>query len=339
VTANITTGTAVVKVDQDDDSLKFTAALVESDRCPKLLQTLQKQIAAHLDKADKYEEKAEQHRTSAGQLFAQVQELCDEGGFAAFHEKFFPDLGRSRTYELLAIGTGRKSIDEIRASTRERVARYRANKALSVTVTDDPASPEKVESEDGEDSSITQRRAEHAVLFAEPSDSAALKSTGMAGDNDGHSGGGNGHIDAGVEVSAPAPSTTKAPNRSKRANGRPDKSEAETLIEHWRRDPEKQAEIIQGESIQHLVELMSADQRDELLDRIVRQQLAQASSVAMSKSKQRLLKNLTCTFHWGIGQDDPVNGAQCLKIIAAKLAVNKHSGKDICFAFAKPTRR
>ena len=116
-------------------TVKFTAAQVEQD-CPKLLQDLQKRIAAHLDKAGKYEEKAEQHRTSAGQLFAQVKETCDESGFAAFHEKFFPNLGRSRTYELLAIGTGKKSVEEVRASTRERVARYRASKAASVTVTD-----------------------------------------------------------------------------------------------------------------------------------------------------------------------------------------------------------
>src|SRR6516165_599126 len=116
-------------------TVKFTAAQVEHD-CPKLLQDLQKRIAAHLDKASKYDEKAEQHRTSAGQLFAQVQKAFDEGGFAAFHEKFFSNLGRSRTYELLAIGTGKKSVEEVRASTRERVARYRASKAASVTVTD-----------------------------------------------------------------------------------------------------------------------------------------------------------------------------------------------------------
>jgi hypothetical protein len=126
--------TAIVKA---DDPLKFTAAIVESDRCPKLLQNLKSRIAAHLDKAGKYAEKAEQHRTSAGQLFAQVQELCDEGGFDTFRRKFFPELSRSRAYELLAIGTGKKSVEDIRAGTRERVARHRANQALSVTVTDD----------------------------------------------------------------------------------------------------------------------------------------------------------------------------------------------------------
>jgi hypothetical protein len=122
----------------DDCLLKFTAALVEDARgCPKILQNLQKQITAHLQKANKYSEKADQHRTSAAQLFAQAKELCDDGGFAAFHKKFFPDLGRSRVYEILAIRTGKKSIAEVRSSTRERVARHRATKAAtSVTVTD-----------------------------------------------------------------------------------------------------------------------------------------------------------------------------------------------------------
>jgi hypothetical protein len=141
---------------------KFTATQVEQD-CPKPLQDLQKRIAVHLDKASKYDEKAEQHRTSAGQLFAQVQKAFDEGGFAAFHEKFFPDLGRSRAYELLAIGTGKKSVEDIREGNRERQARYRANhKALSVTVTDD-----KPFASNGEQS-IEERRAQMAALAAEP---------------------------------------------------------------------------------------------------------------------------------------------------------------------------
>jgi hypothetical protein len=86
-------------------------------RC--LLQELGKQITAHLEKADKYDEKADQHRTAAAQLFAQAKELCDEGGFTAFHEKFFPHLGRSRVYDLLAIGTGKKSIEDAKHTWEE----------------------------------------------------------------------------------------------------------------------------------------------------------------------------------------------------------------------------
>jgi hypothetical protein len=111
---------------------KFTAEMIEGD-CPRLLRDLGKRITAHLERAHKAEGKAEQHRIAAAQHLAQARDLCDAGGFTAFHEKFYPDLGRSRTYELLAIATGKSSIEHTRASTRERVARHRAKKTESVT--------------------------------------------------------------------------------------------------------------------------------------------------------------------------------------------------------------
>ena len=40
--------TAPPALTDDNYSLKFTASDVKHDRCPKLLQNLQKQIAAHL---------------------------------------------------------------------------------------------------------------------------------------------------------------------------------------------------------------------------------------------------------------------------------------------------
>jgi hypothetical protein len=117
---------------------EFTAEAVKGygRSCPKVLCDLGKQIAAHLEKARKCEEKAEQHYTTIGQRLVQVQDLCDDGGFHAVREKFFPDLGRSRTYEILQIATGKKSIEGIRAGTRERIRRHRARQNLSVTVTD-----------------------------------------------------------------------------------------------------------------------------------------------------------------------------------------------------------
>ena len=116
----------------EDYPPKFTAEIVEG-ACPVLLRDLGKQITAHLERAQKYAEKAEQHRIAAAQLLVQAKGLCDVGGFTAFHEKLCPDLGRSRTYELLAIATDKKSIEDTRASTRERVARHRAKKTESVT--------------------------------------------------------------------------------------------------------------------------------------------------------------------------------------------------------------
>ena len=115
---------------------KLTAAQVE-ENCPAALQDLGRRIAAHVEKARKCEEKAEQHYTAIAQHLAEAKEACDDGGFNAFREKFFPELGRTRTYELLAIATNKKSVEEIKAGTRERVAKHRAKKAAaSVTVTD-----------------------------------------------------------------------------------------------------------------------------------------------------------------------------------------------------------
>ena len=117
---------------------KFTAEQIETN-CPDQLQRLGKEIAARIRKADKQLEQAENHAISVNQLIAEAKELCDGGGFHAFQKKFFPDLNKSRAYELLAIGTNKKSVEEIRADTRARVAKHRASKAAapnSVTVTE-----------------------------------------------------------------------------------------------------------------------------------------------------------------------------------------------------------
>ena len=115
---------------------KLTAEEVEQD-CPVVLQDLAKRITAHLDKARNYQGKAEQHCTAVAQYLAKAKEACDDGGFNAFREKFFPELGKTRIYQLLAIATDRKSVAETKAGTRARVAKHRAKKAAaSVTVTD-----------------------------------------------------------------------------------------------------------------------------------------------------------------------------------------------------------
>jgi hypothetical protein len=123
-------------IDQKAD--KITAADLKKE-CPEILQGLADRINAHLAKARKYHDKAQQHNTAAGKYLAEAQAVCDDGGFKAFQKRFFPKLGQSRVYELLSIATNKKSIEEVRASTRDRVAKHRANKAAdSVTVTEDP---------------------------------------------------------------------------------------------------------------------------------------------------------------------------------------------------------
>jgi hypothetical protein len=122
--------------EEDQKTVKITALEVEKD-CPVILQDLGKHIAAHLEKAHKYEEKSKQHYTSVAKYLANAKQVCDEGGFTAFREKFCPTLSQSCTYELLSIANSKTSVEEIRAATRARVTKHRAKKAAdSVTVTD-----------------------------------------------------------------------------------------------------------------------------------------------------------------------------------------------------------
>lgn len=117
---------------------KLTTAQIQM-ACPARLQELGRHIAAHYDKARKSQDKADQHYAAAAQYLAEAREACDDGGFNAFREKFCPQLGQSRAYELLQIATSKKSLEEIRADTRKRVAKHQANKHRdSVTVTESP---------------------------------------------------------------------------------------------------------------------------------------------------------------------------------------------------------
>jgi hypothetical protein len=93
-------------------------------------------IQAHLVKAERYDQKArdqdkkaQNHRVSAACLLAEAKAACTDEGFEAFHAKFCPELGRTRTFELLAIADGTKSLEQTRAETRKRVAKHRAKKA------------------------------------------------------------------------------------------------------------------------------------------------------------------------------------------------------------------
>lgn len=119
---------------------KLTATQINKD-CPKDAEQWGNQIVGHYKKALQYEGKAEQQWIAIGQYLAKAKEACDAGGFEAFRQKFCPAIGKSRTYELLQIGTSKKTVEELKSATRKRVAKHRAKAAaVSVTVTDeDPA--------------------------------------------------------------------------------------------------------------------------------------------------------------------------------------------------------
>jgi hypothetical protein len=125
----------------------FTAAQVAKGE----LEPLGKQIAAHLQKMRGYEVKAHEkagvelrradnHWDTITQLLAEAKAKCDGGGFNAFKEKYCPNLSRSRIYELLAIGSRKKTLKESRAEKRERVAKSRGKVSATSSVADKPQS-------------------------------------------------------------------------------------------------------------------------------------------------------------------------------------------------------
>ena len=76
-----------------------------------------KAIKAHIAKG-------EQHYISAGLHLAKLKERCpDQATFLALVKDKI-GIGKSRTYELLQIADGRKTVEEVRADTDERKQRH-----------------------------------------------------------------------------------------------------------------------------------------------------------------------------------------------------------------------
>lgn len=170
----------------------ITAAQIGSDACPAEVHRLGGSVAASLKKARGYLTTAEQkagvelrkaegHWVAATKYLAAAKALCDSDGFAAFQKKYCPDLSRSRIYEMLAIGSGKTTVEEARGATRERVTRHRANRqAESVTsaVTDSTTpevapepfklTPASAEVSDARTRYITVTKVDRTVRFETP---------------------------------------------------------------------------------------------------------------------------------------------------------------------------
>jgi hypothetical protein len=119
------------------------------------LKDLGERIAAHLKKVREYEatarekagvelQKAQDNRDSIAQLLAEAKAKCRDLGFKAFKEKYCPDLGKTRLYELLAIGDGRNTPEKINAAANERKKRHREASATVRSTTDGTDKPEAV---------------------------------------------------------------------------------------------------------------------------------------------------------------------------------------------------
>ena len=120
------------------------------------LKDLGERIAAHLKKVREYEaaasekagvelQKSQDNRDSIAQLLAEAKTKCRGLGFKAFKEKYCPDLGKTRLYELLSIGDGRNTSEKINAAANERKKRHREASATVRSTTDGTDKPEAVQ--------------------------------------------------------------------------------------------------------------------------------------------------------------------------------------------------
>src|SRR5262249_1827028 len=108
-------------------------------------------IKAHIERGDKAAEKSEQHYIAAGQYLKQLKDNCpDQRTFLEKVEKEI-GIGKSRTYELLQIGDGRKTVAELRADTAKRVAKHEQSCPLTNGQNADGEDIEQSLNEDGLD--------------------------------------------------------------------------------------------------------------------------------------------------------------------------------------------
>jgi hypothetical protein len=92
-------------------------------------ESLIKTIKAHIAKGDKAAEKSEQHYIAAGQHLKTLKAQHDDAdGTWAEWEALLKDkigIGRSRASELMQIADGRKTVEQVRAGTAERMRQLR----------------------------------------------------------------------------------------------------------------------------------------------------------------------------------------------------------------------
>jgi hypothetical protein len=128
---------------------EFKAALINSknNTFPEL-QKFGREIEARVKQLEQYGGKAVDMKDSIEHILRDVRKRCaDDDAFEAFKKRYCPKLGKSRTYELLAIEQGKKTLDQIRSDTRKRVADHRA-KAKEKPVTENPSVTDREEKAD-----------------------------------------------------------------------------------------------------------------------------------------------------------------------------------------------
>jgi len=117
---------------------KITAEQIKMG-CPARLQHIGDEITEHFKRAQDQARLLDKEVAELQGLIEEARGLCDKDGFEVFRQKFFPNLRKSRVYELLAIASGKRSAKETKARNRERQAKHRAKQAApvnSVTITE-----------------------------------------------------------------------------------------------------------------------------------------------------------------------------------------------------------
>jgi hypothetical protein len=144
---------------------QLTAAQIEKgENLPPRLVKIGEEIEAKLVKADTYQGKADNMIVSVVELLKEAGKYCDGGGFNAFKKNFCPSLGKSRTYELLAITSGKKTIEQSKAENAARQAKHTAKlkTAAAVPLVTDNVVPLQPKPESA-DASAEKRKAENAM--------------------------------------------------------------------------------------------------------------------------------------------------------------------------------
>jgi hypothetical protein len=313
-----------------DDLPRFTANDIEGEQCPKCLQNLGKQIADHLQRARKAEEKAEQHYIAVLQLLEKAKQDCDEGGFAAFQEKFCPDLGRSRVFELKAIATGKKTLEDTRAATRERVARHRARQVESVTVTDSSptadSSPSPTMPATDTDESGAQRKRENERLFGEDHAKADALAPNAVPDDQlirADEAAAAGSVEAAAILEEFFSSATTADILARLPPATLDQIREQVV-----------SDFFAQASIDSIFDEIPRAHCGELLD-LCMSACAVSTLVTPTRTDKKLLSDLTGTLHWTLNREDISSAGDGVKIIRGKLAANKRDARELRLIFVK----
>jgi len=99
---------------------------------PDVAKTL-RQAAAHIKDGERSDHKAFEYYRKAGLLLLKIRQRCNSGGFEALCKKYC-NISRSRANELIAIATGKKTLEQIRAENAKRQAELQQRRKAAVEI-------------------------------------------------------------------------------------------------------------------------------------------------------------------------------------------------------------